>query len=546
MHYRVGTRGSKLAMIQTKLVLDKLRAVAPDDEFEIVEIVTRGDSLQDRPISAARRGAFSSEIEARLLSGEIDFAVHSMKDLPSVTPKGLVLSKAMEREDPRDVLVSSDGKRLTELPEGATIGTGSLRRRRQLALMRPDLRFVDLRGNIETRLRKLFSPKEGEAKMDAIVLAAAGMIRLGLQDKISQYFGVHELIPAANQGNIAIELRETDEDLKAKLDLLGNDRAETIATAEREFLRLIGANCHEPVAAYAELMGGKLVMKCAYGLEEGYFAATMASGPKTAARNITQQLCGFVSVVGAGPGDPELITMKALKMIKEADCIIYDRLIAKELLDYAREECELIYVGKEASNHTLAQHEINKLLVRKAMEHELTIRLKGGDPFVFGRGGEECLYLQERGVSFNVIPGISSAIAAPESIGIPVTHRNSASSFRVIAGHRQAEGDDTLDYASMLNENETLVFLMGFSRLREICAGLIGAGRRDDTPVAVISEATTSNRKYVIGNLTDIAEKAVTLHAPAVIVVGQCVNLSKILYQTGNEEEASDNDLRQR
>lgn len=543
MHYRVGTRGSKLAMIQTKLVLDKLRAVAPDDEFEIVEIVTRGDSLQDRPISAAGRGAFSSEIEARLLSGEIDFAVHSMKDLPSVTPKGLVLSKAMEREDPRDVLVSPDGKRLTELPEGATIGTGSLRRRRQLALMRPDLQFVDLRGNIETRLRKLFSPKEGEAKMDAIVLAAAGMIRLGLQDKISQYFGVHELIPAANQGNIAIELREADEDLKAKLDLLGNDKAETIATAEREFLQLIGANCHEPVAAYAELMGGKLVMKCAYGLEEGYFAATMASGPKTAARNITRQLCGFVSVVGSGPGDPELITMKALKMIKEADCIIYDRLIAKELLDYAREECELIYVGKEASNHTLAQHEINKLLVRKAMEHELTVRLKGGDPFVFGRGGEECLYLQERGVSFNVIPGISSAIAAPESIGIPVTHRNSANSFRVIAGHRQAEGDDTLDYASMSDENETLVFLMGFSRLREICAGLIGAGRRDDTPVAVISEATTSNRKYVIGNLTDIAEKAATLHAPAVIVVGQCVNLSKILYQTGNEEEASDNDL---
>lgn len=249
-------------------------------------------------------------------------------------------------------------------------------------------------------------------------------------------------------------------------------------------------------------------------------------------------MSGMVYLVGAGPGDPGLLTVKGLELMKKADCIIYDRLCSPELLDYARPDCECIYAGKADSHHTMPQEIINELLVEKAKRYKCVVRLKGGDPYVFGRGGEEGIYLREHGISFLVVPGVSSAIAGAAYAGIPVTHRGIATSFRVITAHRRtdsqgknSEQEVCLDYSSMLNEEETLVFLMGLCRVEQIARGLLQAGRRADTPAAVISHATTPEQRTCVGTLENIAEMVETrgLTSPAMIVVGEVVGIRDFL-----------------
>lgn len=267
-------------------------------------------------------------------------------------------------------------------------------------------------------------------------------------------------------------------------------------------------------------------------------------------------MSGIVYLVGAGPGDPGLLTVKGLELIKKADSIVYDRLSAPELLDYARPDCECIYVGKADSHHTMPQEEINELLVQKAKQYRLVVRLKGGDPYVFGRGGEEGIYLMEQGIPFGVVPGVSSATAGAAYAGIPVTHRGVATSFRVITAHRRAEealnvshqtaggnasrqkiqnemsGDELpLDFSSMLDEKETLIFLMGLRRVGRIAQGLMEAGRSGDTPAAVISGATTPEQESCVGTLADIGEQVDKkgLASPAMIVVGPVVRLRQSL-----------------
>lgn len=240
-------------------------------------------------------------------------------------------------------------------------------------------------------------------------------------------------------------------------------------------------------------------------------------------------MCGKVTLVGAGPGDPGLLTIKGLAAVREADCIIYDRLAAPELLNEAKPDCEKIYVGKEDHHHTMPQEKINSLLVEKAHQHTKVVRLKGGDVYVFGRGGEEGIYLKEHGISFSVIPGVSSALAGPACAGIPITHRGLANSFRVITAHDQKGETAEIDFASMTNQKETLVFLMGLSKVEEIAEGLLEAGRKKDTPAAVISHATTPKQKSCMGTLETIAEqtKNAGLTSPALIVVGDVVSLGK-------------------
>lgn len=237
----------------------------------------------------------------------------------------------------------------------------------------------------------------------------------------------------------------------------------------------------------------------------------------------------MVYLTGAGPGDPGLVTVKALELIKKADCIIYDRLASKELLDYARSDCELIYVGKADSLHTMEQEQINELLWKKAHEYRSVVRLKGGDPYVFGRGGEEGLYLADRSIDFTVVPGVTSAVAGAAYAGIPVTHRGLAVSFRVITAHRMQEKE--MDFSTMLDENETLVFLMGLKRVGNIAKGLMDAGRKPQTPAAVISNATMPQQKICTGTLANIEDKAeaMELETPAIIVVGNVVQLHEQL-----------------
>ncbi len=236
---------------------------------------------------------------------------------------------------------------------------------------------------------------------------------------------------------------------------------------------------------------------------------------------------GKVYLVGAGPGDLELLTLKAKRVLEEADVVIYDYLANKRFLDFCKDKAEKIYVGKKGGAHTLPQEEINKLLVKKAKEGKIVVRLKGGDPFLFGRGGEEAEALVEEGIPFEVIPGISSAIAVPAYAGIPVTHRNYTSTLAIITGH-EAEGkeESKIDF-SALAKIGTLVFLMGVKNLPHIVKRLIEEGKSPETPSAVIQWGTLSWQKTAIGTLENIVEKTkeMGITAPAVIIIGEVVKL---------------------
>ncbi|EES92365.1 uroporphyrinogen-III synthase [Clostridium sp. K25] len=235
---------------------------------------------------------------------------------------------------------------------------------------------------------------------------------------------------------------------------------------------------------------------------------------------------GKVFLVGAGPGDYKLITLKGMECIKKADVIVYDRLASTRLLKEAKENCEFIYVGKKSSNHTKTQDEINDIIVHKAKMGKIVTRLKGGDPYVFGRGGEEGEYLRKKGVRFEVVPGITSAIGGLCYAGIPITHRDYASSFHVITGHLKEDGTE-LNWKSIASLEGTLVFLMGVSNLKNICNSLIKEGKNKSTKAAIINWASTTKQKVVVGNLQNIYEKAMAekINSPSLIVIGEVVSL---------------------
>jgi uroporphyrin-III C-methyltransferase len=233
---------------------------------------------------------------------------------------------------------------------------------------------------------------------------------------------------------------------------------------------------------------------------------------------------GTVYIVGAGPGDPELISLKGVKCLQKADVVIYDRLVNGDLLSYAPTWAELISMGKEPEGRQAVQQEVNSLMVECAAQGKTVVRLKGGDPFIFGRGGEECQMLAAAGIPFEVIPGISSAIAVPAYAGIPLTYRKMAQSFTVITGHTCGDQPCGIDWED-LPRSGTLVILMGIQNLAHIALRLVECGRADSTPVAVIQWGTTDAQAVVVGTLADISEQSVGIRPPAVIVVGEVVDL---------------------
>jgi uroporphyrinogen III methyltransferase/synthase len=234
---------------------------------------------------------------------------------------------------------------------------------------------------------------------------------------------------------------------------------------------------------------------------------------------------GIVYLVGSGPGDPELITVKGLKLIKKADTIIYDFLVDKKLLSFAKKTAKLICAGKSPLYHSMEQSQINRLLVDKAKEGKLVVRLKNGDPFIFGRGAEEANYLAEQNIPYEVIPGLSSATAVPASCGVPLTHRDYASSVAIITGHRKYDKD-----VKFVNA-DTLVFLMAVTNLEKITKELIKKGKSPDTPCIVIEKGTFENQRVIEGNLGNIYKKSKRkkISPPAVFVVGEVVNLRSVL-----------------
>jgi len=257
MNFKLGTRGSKLALTQTNFVAQNLKKLIPDASVEICIIKTSGDIMEDISLlKMGGKGVFVKEIEDALLSGAIDLAVHSMKDVPTEVPAGLEFVAILQREDVRDILASKDNRKIEQMPRGARIGTGSLRRASQLLAVLPDVVIIPLRGNLDTRLKKIETEK-----LAGVIVAAAGMKRMGLADRITQFLPVEIMLPAVGQGALGLELRTGDDELKKNLAKINHAPTYTEITAERSFLRHLGGGCRLPIAALGKLEGDKLSLE---------------------------------------------------------------------------------------------------------------------------------------------------------------------------------------------------------------------------------------------------------------------------------------------
>ncbi|MFC2014532.1 hydroxymethylbilane synthase [Chloroflexota bacterium] len=297
-----GSRGSKLAMVQTESVVASIRKGNPDIEVNISRIVTGGDRNHHVPLEAvAGQGIFVKELEEALLDGRIDLAVHSLKDMPSQLPDGLHLAAVAERSDPRDVLISRNNQKLAELPAGAKVGTGSLRRVAQLTTIRPDLEISGIRGNVDTRLNKV-----ADGEFDAVILAAAAMKRLGWEDRISEYLPVDIFLPAVGQGAMAIETRSDDEEIAGIIAPLNHLPTWQSITAERSFLRTLGGGCQAPMAASGTVENATLRLdgmaidvtknKVLRGTEEGSLSSAEEMGVRLAQRLLAEGADKFLSL----------------------------------------------------------------------------------------------------------------------------------------------------------------------------------------------------------------------------------------------------------
>ena len=287
---RVGSRESALAMTQTKWVINRIQEKHTELQIEITGITTKGDVILDKTLDKiGGKGLFIKELEQALLEGAIDLAVHSMKDLPSELPDGLCIAAASAREDPRDVLVTADGRGFSRLAEGALIGTSSVRREAQLAELRPDVRFQALRGNVITRLDRL-----AKKQYDAIVLAAAGLKRLGLGDRCAQYFTVEELVPAPGQGVLAVEARG-DDDTGYLMDSVNCEEAALAVEAERACMIKLNGGCSTPIAAHAVITGTNMKI---YGMlafeDRSGICRAAAEGPARNAAELGEKLAAML------------------------------------------------------------------------------------------------------------------------------------------------------------------------------------------------------------------------------------------------------------
>ena len=291
----VGSRDSVLAMWQTQFVIDRLLEVTDAYEFEIVSLKTKGDKILD--VSLAKigdKGLFTKELELGLLNGEIAFAVHSMKDMPTALPEGLQISSMLKRHNPADVLISERYDSFAALPQGAKVGTSSLRRRAQLLHQRPDLEIHDLRGNLQTRMRKM-----KEEQFDGIILAAAGVERLGWQDKITEELSYDVCLPAVSQGVIGVETRSDDAEIIALVQLVNDVETQWCVEAERALLQALEGGCQIPIAAYGQLEGNQLVLDGLVGSLDGKtIIRDRISGSVEKRLQLGQQLAQRLAVQG--------------------------------------------------------------------------------------------------------------------------------------------------------------------------------------------------------------------------------------------------------
>jgi len=294
---RVGTRGSPLARRQTDTVVAALKRRYPDQRFEVRPLRTTGDRRTRKPLDQLGGvGVFVKELESALLAGEIDMAVHSLKDVPTAVPEGLTIAAVTGREDPRDALVSRSGTKLAELPPGARVGTGSLRRACQLRTLRPNLEVVGIRGNVDTRLRKV---EAGE--VEAVVMAAAALARMGWLDRASEVLSFDVMLPAPGQGALAVETRSDDEAAREMAAAIDDGDSHRAATAERAFLRRLGGGCAVPIAALGSMEGGQLRLQGLVGDVQGVrILRAELQGPADDAEALGIRLAERLLADGAG------------------------------------------------------------------------------------------------------------------------------------------------------------------------------------------------------------------------------------------------------
>lgn len=525
---RVGSRDSALAVIQSNLAISAMKKSCPNAVFELVTMKTLGDKILDRPLDlVGGRGLFVKELDQALYDGRCDLTVHSLKDMPLQAPKELPVMALLEREDCRDVLVLR--KDLSKLPEKPVIGTSSRRRILQGQMLFPDAEFKGVRGNLNTRLKKLDS-----GEYDALILAAAGLIRLGLSERISRFFSTEEMIPAAGQGVLAIQGRRDNAFPFVKM--VHSEKSAILTRAEQGFVLALGGGCSSPTAAFAKFEDDRLILRGLYYDEETKEVHTgLIEGKPESAEELGKKLAGQLSLktntkvylVGSGPGDAGLLTLRGKEILEEADSVIYDALASDAILAWIPEHARKISVGKRSGQHSATQEEINKIILEEAKKGGTIVRLKGGDPFVFGRGGEEAKCLCDNNIPFEIVPGISSSLAVPTYFGIPVTHRGLSGSFHVITGHRM-EGMPDLDYDSLSRLGGTLVFLMAVSNSYDICQGLLNAGMDPDTPAAFLTDGTLASQRIVMATLKTLPEerKLQNVKPPAIMVIGDVCSLS--------------------
>lgn len=294
---RIGTRGSRLALWQANYVVDRLRHCFPEHEFEIAVIKTKGDKITDVALSKiGDKGLFTKEIEVALLRGEVDIAVHSLKDLPTTLPEGIRLAAVLERENPQDVLLSLKGYKMSDLPRGARVGTSSLRRIAQLKRMRPDIETVNLRGNVETRIKKMDS--EG---LDGIVLAYAGVKRMGFLHLVTEFLPSEEMVPAVGQGVIALEIRENDTVAARLVEPLHHYATWAEITAERTFLKAIEGGCQVPCGCHASYQKGSLAVDgLVASLDGQVMYRDRVTGPAIQAQQLGKELAERILAMGGG------------------------------------------------------------------------------------------------------------------------------------------------------------------------------------------------------------------------------------------------------
>ena len=516
------------------------------------------------------KSRFVRGVERALLAGEAEVGVHSAKDLPGEMPEGLEIAAVPPREDPADVWIGA-GSSLDDVPEGARVGTASLRRRAQLLAARPDLRVEELHGNVDTRLRKL-----AEGDLDAIVLAAAGLRRLGRErgDRLrdpGRADGPGAPARARWRSRSAPATRTTiggrrrDPATRDALRELTAERA-AVAPCSRRPARPRSASTPGSRASASRSKPSSACPTAASGCATGSRArppsppppasllaerllapapATSSTAPRprhddgatpsdhradtwpmrpATGNHAMSARAGVVYLVGAGPGDPGLMTARSLELIASADAVFYDRLIPPGALAGAREDAELVYVGKQPGVPSVPQEEIGERLIEAARAGRSVVRLKGGDPFVFGRGGEEGEALRAAGVEFEVVPGVTAGVAATAYAGIPVTHRDDASAVAFVTGHEDPAKDETaLDWEALAAFPGTLVFYMGVKRLAENAAALIAAGRDPEQPAAAIErghDGRASARSRRRWGRSPTAVEREEVGAPALIVVG--------------------------